>query len=355
MSTGQPIVGGPTVRTCGTMPLHHFLAATDDVYRANRREIETFSATALAAPASTLSRIPVVVHVLYRTDAENIFDAQVRSQIDVLNADFRKANADVSETPEPFAARAADARIEFGLAVRDPHGDPTSGITRTRTAAHSFDGTIDEMDRAIKATSGGARAWPSDSYLNVWVCSLGGGLLGYAQFPGGPAQTDGVVILNTALGTLGTAAAPFDLGRTATHEIGHWLNLLHIWGDDDSACSASDNVRDTPNQAGANTGCPRFPRISCGNGPDGDMFMNYMDYTDDACMYMFSRGQVARMQAALSGPRAALLASAGLTPVQSAPLSLVPPDLAVVRAAAAGEAGTPPTKVFDGVEWVFVA
>jgi hypothetical protein len=352
MSTAQPIVGGPTVRTCGTMAFHHFLAATDDVYRANRREIETFSATASAAPAVTLARIPVVVHVLYRMDAENISDEQVKSQIEVLNADFRKANADADRMPEPFAARAADARIEFALAVRDPDGDPTGGITRTRTAVTSFEGTIDEMDRAIKATAGGARAWPSDHYLNVWVCSLGGGLLGYAQFPGGPAQTDGVVILNTALGTLGTAAPPFDLGRTATHEIGHWLNLLHIWGDDDSACAESDNVRDTPNQGGPNTGCPRFPRISCNNGPDGDMFMNYMDYTDDACMFMFSKGQVARMRAALSGPRATLLASPGLTPVGSTPLSLVPPDLAVVRAAAAGEAGTSPTKVFDGVEWV---
>jgi pregnancy-associated plasma protein-A len=334
------------------MPLHHFLAATDDVYRANRREIETFSATTPVAPGPTLSRIPVVVHVLYRTDAENLSDAQVRSQIEVLNRDFRKTNADAGKIPDPFAALAADALIEFGLAVRDPGGDPTSGITRTRTTAPSFDGTIDEMDRAIKATSGGARAWPSDSYLNVWVCSLGGGLLGYAQFPGGPAQTDGIVILNTAFGTGGTAAAPFDLGRTATHEVGHWLNLLHIWGDDDSACSGSDNVRDTPNQGGPNTGCPRFPRISCSNGPDGDMFMNYMDYTDDACMYMFSKGQGARMHAALTGPRAAILASPGLTPVKSARLSLASPDLVAVRAAAAGEAGTPPTRIFDGVEWV---
>jgi hypothetical protein len=333
------------------MPLHRFLAATDDVYRANRREIESFSAAAAATPP-TLTRVPVVVHVLYRTDAENISDAQVKTQIEVLNRDFRKTNADAAGVPEPFAALADDALVEFGLAVRDPDGGPTSGITRTRTTAVAFEGTIAEMDRAIKATLGGAKAWPADRYLNVWVCSLGGGLLGYAQFPGGPAATDGVVILNTAFGTGGTTEAPFDLGRTATHEVGHWLNLLHIWGDDDSACSGSDNVRDTPNQAGPNTGCPRFPRVSCANGPDGDMFMNYMDYTDDACMFMFSKGQVARMHAALSGPRASISTSTGLTPIPSTRLALPAPDTAAVRAAARGEKGTPPAKVFDGVEWV---
>jgi hypothetical protein len=354
MSTGQPVAGAPRVRTCGTMPLHHYLAANDEVYRANRREIETFSAAAVAAepPLPDLVRIPIVVHVLYRTEAENIPEAQVRSQVDVLNRDFRKANTDLATTPQAFATLAADARIEFGLAVRDPDGLPTSGITRTRTAVTAFDGTIDEMDRAIKAASGGARAWPADAYLNLWVCSLGGGLLGYAQFPGGPAQTDGVVILNTALGNVGTAAPPFDLGRTATHEIGHWLNLLHIWGDDDASCTGSDNVRDTPNQAGPNTGCPHFPRVTCTNGPDGDMFVSFMDYTDDACMTMFSKGQVARMRAAVSGPRATILTSSGLTPVASTRLALPPHDIGAVRAAAAGEKETPPAKVFDGVGWV---
>ena len=129
------------------------------------------------------------------------------------------------------------------------------------------------------------------------MCQLGGGLLGYAQFPGGPAATDGVVILHTAFGTTGTAAAPFNLGRTATHEIGHWLNLRHIWGDDGNGCTGDDFVADTPNAAGPNTGMPAFPHVTCGNGPNGDLFMNYMDYTDDAGMFMFTNGQVTRMQA----------------------------------------------------------
>jgi hypothetical protein len=142
---------------------------------------------------------------------------------------------------------------------------------------------------------------------------LGGGLLGYAQFPGGPAATDGVVILNTAFGSVGTAAAPYNLGRTATHEIGHWLNLRHIWGDTED-CSGSDFVDDTPNAQQPNYGKPTFPHVSCNNAPNGDMFMNYMDYVDDDAMVMFTKGQIARMQATLAGPRNSLLAtSAALT------------------------------------------
>jgi len=152
------------------------------------------------------------------------------------------------------------------------------------------------------------------------VCQLGGGLLGYAQFPGGPDATDGVVILHSAFGTNGTAAAPFNLGRTTTHEIGHWLNLNHIWGDDGTGCSGTDNVADTPNQGGANTGAPSLPHISCSNGPNGDMYMNYMDYVDDRAMVMFSAGQVARMQACLDGVRSSIGSSAGAIRPSSSPI-----------------------------------
>ena len=142
--------------------------------------------------------------------------------------------------------------------------------------------------------------------MNIWVCNLADGLLGYAQFPGGPPETDGVVILNTAFGTTtGTATAPFNGGRTATHEVGHFLNLRHIWGDD-FLCAASDLVADTPNAAGPNFGKPNFPHVSCNNGPNGDMFMNYMDYVDDDSMFMFTPQQVARMLATLEGPRSML-------------------------------------------------
>jgi hypothetical protein len=166
---------------------------------------------------------------------------------------------------------------------------------RKQTTRKSF-----SSNNYVKFTSkGGDDAWPADKYLNLWVCNLGGGLLGYAQFPGGNASTDGVVILYSAFGNTGVVNPPYNKGRTATHEIGHWLNLRHIWGDDNGACSGSDLVGDTPNQGNYNFGCPSFPHISCSNGPNGDMFMNYMDYTDDACMYMFSNGQRDRSSAVL--------------------------------------------------------
>ncbi|HEX6942512.1 MAG TPA: zinc metalloprotease [Gemmatimonadaceae bacterium] len=343
-------------RTCGTMPVHQLLVLTDPEYRQNRLRIEAFSSGYTRGRRDSVLRdgvvrIPVVVHVLHRDSAENISDAQVTSQLDVLNHDFRMTNSDLSTAPPPFRARAGDARIEFVLADRDPSGASTNGITRRATSKSVFH----SLHRDAHFTHlGGTDAWPTDRYLNIWVVpGLTDGarkLLGYGQFPGGSAATDGVVILHRAFGTNGTATAPYHLGRTTTHEVGHFLNLLHIWGDDDGRCDASDAVGDTPNQADANVGKPAFPCITCGNAPDGDMFVNYMDYSDDDSMCLFTVGQVARMRATLSGPRASLVLSSG---------GDAPPDAGRVsmsrfnaRASAAVERGERPTRFFDGVGWV---
>jgi hypothetical protein len=293
----------PTKRNCGTMAVHERLLRTDARYMAAREESETRAWHAARSRALTgrmgITVIPTVVHVVHNTDDQNIPDDQITSQIAVLNLDYRKANGDAGSTPAPFLPLAGDARIEFELATTDPDGASTNGITRTQTDATSFS----DDDTVKSSSTGGADPWPSDRYLNVWVCELGNSLLGYAQFPGGPPATDGVVILHSSFGTSGSAAAPFNLGRTATHEIGHWLNLRHIWGDDGSGCGGSDLVDDTPNQASENTGKPAFPSVSCDNGPNGDMFMNYMDYVDDDSMFMFTIGQVSRMQTSLDGDR----------------------------------------------------
>jgi hypothetical protein len=288
------------------MILHEYLAETQAGYRRSLERVERQTARSVESGEATrmvqrLVTIPVVVHVLWRRDRENISDAQVASQIAVLNRDFRAKNPDRSQAPAPWKSLVADANIQFALANRDPNGKATNGITRTKTNRASF-----PPDDSMTTTAGGGHApWPTKRYLNVWVCNLSQNLLGYAQFPGGPARTDGVVILHSAFGTRGTAAAPFNLGRTATHEVGHWLNLRHIWADT-LGCGGSDFVADTPNQAGPNVGKPSFPHLSCSNGPNGDMFMNYMDYVDDAAMFMFTPGQVARMNACLAGPRAGL-------------------------------------------------
>ncbi|GAB2856891.1 hypothetical protein GCM10027044_15930 [Hymenobacter ruber] len=261
------------------------------------------------ATAAVTVTIPVVVHVLYSTASENISDAQIQSQIDVLNEDYHKLNADYTKTPSAFAGQVADVGIQFVLAKRNPSGLATTGIERKSSTITSW-GTADKIK---KVSTGGLDAWPMGQYLNLWVGTIGGGILGYAQFPGGAAATDGVVISPVYFGRTGTVTSPYNLGRTASHEVGHWLNLNHIWGDDSGACTGTDNVADTPNQGAENYGKPVFPHVSCSNGPNGDMFMNYMDYVDDNAMFMFSTGQSSRMNALFGtgGARVALLSSMG--------------------------------------------
>lgn len=302
----------PSRRACGAMAVHRRLLTTSAAYRDARSAVENATIAFLADGGFDSFegpvRIPVVVHVVWNVDAQNISDEQVLTQLDVLNQDFRGTNADTSIVPPPFAGLVADSRVEFALATTAPDGQPTSGITRTQTDVPAFDSD----DRVKSAATGGVDPWPADRYLNIWVCQLGGGLLGYAQFPGGPPETDGVVVLYTAFGTTGTATAPFDLGRTTTHEVGHYLNLFHIWGDDGTGCGGTDEVADTPNAAGPNYGVPTFPHVTCGNGPNGDLFYDFMDYTDDRGMVLFTPGQAARMDACLDGVRNSLVRASSM-------------------------------------------
>jgi hypothetical protein len=318
-SDADPRAARPTapttpVRQCATMEVLNAQLAADPAQAKRMEAIEAHARKAIAngkfstnfTSTGGVITIPVVVHVVYNTAAQNISDAQVQSQIAVLNEDFRKLNADRTKTPSAFAGLSADIGIEFKLATRTPTGAATNGIVRKQTKTASW-GTNDAVKNSKR---GGDDAWPAGQYLNLWACNLGQGLLGYAQFPGGSAATDGVVILYSAFGSkakaAGTYTSTYDLGRTATHEVGHWLNLRHIWGD---ASCGNDLVTDTPTQQAANYGCPSYPHVTCSN--QGDMSMNYMDYTDDACMYMFSSGQSARMNAlfASGGARASLLTS----------------------------------------------
>lgn len=293
-------------RTCSTMDNQERLEKLYPEMKANQAAIEqqtqNYSLSNAKNSLATVN-IPVVVHVVYNTSAQNISDAQIISQIDVLNEDFRKMNADKVKVPSAFTSVAADCNISFCLAKKDPNGNSTTGIIRKSTTTTAF-----TDDKVKSSTTGGSTAWNTSKYLNIWVCNLGGGLLGYAQFPGGPASTDGVVMLYTAFGRVGNVNAPYNKGRTGTHEVGHWLNLRHIWGD---ASCGSDLVNDTPTQQTSNYGCPVYPKATCSN--NGDMSMNYMDYVDDACMYMFTTGQASRMNALFSstGARYSLVSSPG--------------------------------------------
>jgi pregnancy-associated plasma protein-A len=285
----------PLRRSCGAMAAHMMLLERYPSFRAAQMRLEGATERQrqkeFDAARARLVRIKTVVNVVYNTAEQNISDAQINSQIAALNKDYRANNPDRNQTPTPWKGFVSDMRLEFTLVK----------VTRTQTTENTF--TYD--DGVKKSSTGGIAPFEPKTHLNLWVCSLGGGLLGYAQFPGGPPATDGVVINYRAFGTSGTAQAPFDKGRTATHEIGHYFNLRHIWGDTPD-CSGTDMVADTPNCAGPNYGTPTWPQITCNNGPNGDMFMNYMDYTDDAAMFMFTPQQVLRMRTALDTARSDL-------------------------------------------------
>ena len=265
---------------------------TDPNLSKRMNEIENFTEQFISQKrliAGGIIEIPVVVNVLYKTSAQNISLSQIQSQINVLNNDFKALNSDYNNTPTVFQnLRSGNFGIQFVL----------DGVVRKSTNKTSW-----STNNAMKSSSqGGINPTSPTTKLNIWVCNLSNGILGYAQFPGGSTSTDGVVIDDNAFGSTGTVTAPFNKGRTATHEVGHWLNLRHIWGD---ATCGSDLVSDTPNHNTANYGCPTYPHYSTCSGSPVEMTMNYMDYTDDACMYMFTLGQKSRAMAvfATGGPR----------------------------------------------------
>jgi hypothetical protein len=280
-------------RNCGSMEVLEQNMVADPSLRKRMDDVELAVQNNLRTNASArlvngVIEIPVVVNVLYRTTAENVSLTQIQSQIDVLNEDFNATNTDIVNVPSIFSGVKANVGIRFVL----------DQVIRKSTKKTSWR-TNDDMK---KTTKGGINPTSPTTKLNLWVCTLSNSILGYAQFPGGSSATDGVVILNTAFGRTGTAAAPFNKGRTATHEVGHWLNLRHIWGD---ATCGNDFVADTPLHNTANYGCPAAGHKSTCTGTPVEMTMNYMDYTDDACMYMFSLGQKDRIMAtfAAGGPR----------------------------------------------------
>ncbi|MDQ0106607.1 hypothetical protein J2T02_001718 [Chitinophaga terrae (ex Kim and Jung 2007)] len=260
--------------------------------------------------------IPVVVHVVL-DDTAAVTTEQVISQIEVLNRDYNAANPDVSQVPAVWKSLVGNTRINFCLAQRTPSGEPTNGIVKVKTpAGQSYSVTNGAPDVKYNST-GGSNAWDTRKYLNIWVTRISNSYLGIAAPKGFgyPAEQEGVVIQYTAFGTTGSVGKVYDLGRTTTHEIGHFFGLKHIWGDDNGDCSDDDGIKDTPLQ-GANTfGCPTFPVTDqCTPAAPGIMFMNYMDYTDDACMHLFTNGQVDRMRYFLENLVGTLATSDGCVP-----------------------------------------
>jgi len=300
------------------------IAATFQAAKDRALSIVSFKSSNSNAP-TTIYRIPVVFHVVYKTNAENVSEALLKSQIDVLNQDFRKLNADTTNYRTIFKDRAADIGFDFFLATIDPDGNPTTGITRTQTNVTSFGSVFpspDAIDAVKFNSSDGKDAWDTDKYMNIWVCNTGGSLLGFAyppenapNWPSNQTPTNknkwGVVISYqvvgfnnpNAIGGLSIA----DRGRTCVHESGHYFGLRHIWGDaggilggNDCDLTKDDGIDDTPHMGSnsQNDGCD-FTKNTCTNGenPDEpDMPENYMDYSDESCQNMFTQGQAGIMQ-----------------------------------------------------------
>jgi hypothetical protein len=320
---------------CGTVKYNDQLKkygrvpANDHVFENWLKDKMTTLRTASAKRAKGAPyKIPVVVHIVHNGEpigtGTNISNAQVLSQIEVLNEDFRRTNTDASQTPSAFVPVAGSLDIEFVLAKTDPDGLATDGIVRVKgsKAGWTYPDSYELKQQSY---------WPAEDYLNIWVCDMTDDLVGYAQYPESNLPgidqssinrlTDGVAIWYRAFGSSDDGnfnlSSPYTKGRTLTHELGHFFGLRHIWGDDNGGCDADDFVSDTPNQASSSSGCPTHPRTSCNTV---NMFQNYMDYTADACMNLFTKEQITRMVTVLeNSPRRLSLQS---SPGANEPLAL---------------------------------
>ena len=249
--------------------------------------------------------VPVVFHIVL-TNPAIVTDAQIQAQLDTLNRDFAGLNGDSVKIPSYFKTLFGKSGIQFCMARQTPAGEPSSGIERITTNQASFLNT----DEGVKhIASGGADAWDPSSYYNIWVCVLSNGILGYGTFPGtGNSNEQGVAFDYRSLP--GGSYAQYNGGKTLTHETGHYFNLYHIWGDDSGACTGTDFVDDTPNQANSSSTCiTGIKTDNCTTGGNGIMYQNYMDYTFDNCLVMFTNQQIARMESSLISERASLLSS----------------------------------------------
>ncbi len=311
-SVAQEVAPDGTFVKCGTDILEQRTLAANPELIELQKDIERHTQEWISNHPNVrrmdeILTIPVVVHIVHSTSnpSSNISDAQVYSQIEALNQIYRRQSADTTVTRDIFLDVAADCEMEFCLAQRDPDGYPTTGITRTASSVIDF-----EFEEMKDPATGGVAGWPTNDYLNIWVCNSieGGSILGYAYRPGGApsAAVDGFTVVHWAFGTIGTVVNAYAGGKTTAHELGHWLNLMHPWGNsnDPTSCFEDDEVDDTPLTIEPNFGCPLlFPPNQCSNEtPDlPDMYENYMDYANDPCSNLFTLGQKARMRAIVDG------------------------------------------------------
>jgi hypothetical protein len=321
-------VSAQVLNRCSTNDLINSRAESNPSYLSKiidtQNEIAQYATMQSLRASDEVLRIPVVVHIIHNNETQNISDAQVQSQIDRLNGDYRRLNSDANLTRDEFLPVAADTKIEFFLTQWDPEGNPTNGITRTQTSQASFWLSLTDMK---SSSTSGKDAWDVNHFLNIWVCNMAIPfinlplVLGFATPPEGapnwpagsvietPAE-DGVVVHYEVFGPnpslTGTLAA-VNQGRTATHEVGHYLGLRHIWGDGD--CTQDDGLNDTPSASEANQQTCDYSTNSCIDVTNElpDMLENYMDYSDENCMNAFTQQQTNAMRFVIENFRFNLL------------------------------------------------
>ncbi len=260
--------------------------------------------------AEVFLTVPVVFHIVL-SNPSLVTDAQLKAQLDTLNKDYAGTNGDTLHIPPWFKPLFGKANIQFALAVQTPDGEPTTGIERITTSHGQFDVFTNDVKHTA---TGGVEAWNTDNYLNVWVCELANGYLGLATFPDdNDSANQGAMIEYRSIP--GGSFTNYNGGKTLSHEIGHYFNLYHVWGDDNGACTGTDYVDDTPNQGNYTSGCPGNDTVvvdNCSPVAPGILFQDYMDYSYDNCLVMFTVDQVARMQAAALTWRSAIIHLAGI-------------------------------------------
>ena len=324
------------IKRCATMEvLQHSLENDPSLqarFESDKQLIQQQAAERAGKPTARVEAAPVYIPVVFHIVLPNpnaVTDKMIEDQIKVLNRDFAGVNADSANIPSYFKPLFGKSKIQFVLAKRTPTNQPTNGIDRVATTQQTFT----QANNYVKhASSGGANAWNTRNYMNVWVCTLGGGLLGYSTFPNtSSADEQGIVIYNVTLP--GGSLAGYNDGRTLTHESGHFFYLFHIWGDDDGACTGSDGIDDTPDQADASSGCHTgVVKDACNSTANGIMYQNYMDYSSDGCMTMFTLQQVARMETALNMSRLSLTTSnAAVSPLKDNDAQMISIDNPVNR------------------------
>jgi hypothetical protein len=305
-------------RNCGYEYVHKKALEYNPDFDKDRQQIisglSKFSAARKTAGTPTTLYVPIVFHIvlnssqLTQLDPATITD-RINTQIQVLNEDYDRGNADSVDIPTAFKQLYQSTNIKFALTHKDPSGNYTPGYEIVNTTSSGFDYTTQDAKHSSK---GGADAWDVTKYINVWVINFSPAtVIGLTVAPSytisGGYATDEMGI-QICYGTFGRrtspgeyflpygSGTPFDKGRTLSHEMGHFFEMIHVWGDDGGLCPGSggsdDGIPDTPPQADHTYGCPTYPLVdACSGAPNGIMFMNFMDYTDDACMHMFTRDQ----------------------------------------------------------------